>query len=147
MYVHAHMLRPHDLLKKGWYQPKFDGTWPVWYYSIIYLAVTKILIIYNSYFFRFKKNELKVDWYEPLSKLIVVEKFPKKGYRFWGIPISIHGFVKGGKEKEKERKGKERKRKEMNGKGKEAEEDRVYLWFGVYFLHKWVSRRYRWGYR
>ena len=97
MYVHVHMLKPHDLLKKVWYQPKFDGTWPVWYYSII--------IIPN--FFRFKKNELKVDWYEPLSKLIVFAKFPKKGYRFWGNPIAIHGFVKGGKEKEKERKGNE----------------------------------------
>ena len=57
-----------------------------------------------------------------MSKFIVVAKFPRKRYRFWGGPIAIRGFVvkkgtRNGKGTEKEMKRKRNgRRKEEEGK-------------------------------
>ena len=58
----------------------------------------------------------------------------KKGYRFWGNPIAIHGFVKGGKEKEKE---KERK---WIGKGKKRKRTGSICGLGLLFAQMGIAK-------
>ena len=109
--------------------------------------------------FIFLGRTLIVPLQEPLSKLIVFPKFPKKGYCFWGVGLSLSMVLsKIGKEKEqkKEKKGKEEGRKEEERKEEERKRKRrgkgqfepylnksIYIYTLIY-LCIFIFRRLRW---
>jgi hypothetical protein len=67
--------------------------------------------------------------HEPSSKIVVIAKFPKKAYRFWGaLLLSMVLWKEDGR---RNGKGKEKGKKKVKEKGKEKE--RVYMWSGASF--------------